>query len=86
MEFWDASGITWTICKQSAPHFRQITTPTPYHSIFTGWMLFLMPSQQCKSTEGQCYGKMVVDISSVIGCNFHCVDSKLNTVHCLHAP
>jgi len=28
------SGVSWTICKQSAPHFRQITTPTPHHSIF----------------------------------------------------
>jgi len=33
------SGISWTICKQSTPCWRQITTPTPYHSIFTGWML-----------------------------------------------
>ena len=24
------SGISWTICKQSAPHSRQITTPTPH--------------------------------------------------------
>jgi len=28
------SGITWTICKQSAPHSRQITTPAPHQSIF----------------------------------------------------
>ena len=35
------SGISWTTCKQSAPRFRQITTPTPHHSIFTGRMLFL---------------------------------------------
>jgi len=28
------SGISWSICKQSAPHSRQITTPTPHHSIF----------------------------------------------------
>jgi len=28
------SGIRWTICKQTAPRFRQITTPTPHHSIF----------------------------------------------------
>ena len=27
------SGISWTICKQSAPRSRQITTPTPHHSI-----------------------------------------------------
>jgi len=40
------SGISWTICKQSAPRCRQITTPTPHHSIFTGWMLFLTSYQQ----------------------------------------
>jgi len=50
--FWDGSGISWTICKQSAPRSRQITTPTRHHSIFTGWMLFLMPNQQSQSTEG----------------------------------
>jgi len=44
-------GISGTIRKQSTPHSRQITT-TPYHSIFTGRMLFLMPNQQCQSTEG----------------------------------
>jgi len=51
--FWDVSGISWTICKQSAPHSRQITTPTPHHSIFKGQMLFLTPNQQCQSTEGK---------------------------------
>ena len=25
MGFWDGSGISWTICKQSAPRSRQIT-------------------------------------------------------------
>ena len=34
MGFWDGSGISWTVCKQSAPHSRQITTPTLHHSIF----------------------------------------------------
>jgi len=47
-------GIDWTICKQSAPRSRQITTPTPHHSMFTGQMLFLMPNQQYQSTEGTC--------------------------------
>jgi len=28
------SGISWTICKQYVPRSRQITTPTPHHSIF----------------------------------------------------
>jgi len=46
------SGIGWTICKQSAPCFRQITMPTPHHSIFTDCMLFLMPNPQCQSTDG----------------------------------
>jgi len=47
------SGISWTICKQSAPRSRQKTTPTPHHSVFfTGRMLFLTPNQQCQSTEG----------------------------------
>ena len=51
MRFWEGSGISWTISKRSAPCSRQITTATPHHSIFTGWMLFLMPNQQCQSTE-----------------------------------
>ena len=42
--FGDGGGITWTICKQSAPRSKQITTPTPHHSIFTGRMLFLTPN------------------------------------------
>jgi len=50
--FWDGSGISWTTCKQSAPRSRQITTPTSYHSIFTGRMFFLTPNQQCQSNEG----------------------------------
>ena len=51
MGFRDGCGISWTICKQSAPHSRQITTPTPITSIFTGRMLFLLPNQECQSTE-----------------------------------
>jgi len=51
MGFWDDSGISWTICKQSAPRSRQTTTPTPHRSIFTGQMLFLTPNQQCQSSE-----------------------------------
>ena len=34
MGFSDGSGISWAICKQSAPRSTQITTPTPHHSIF----------------------------------------------------
>jgi len=45
------SSISWAICK-SAPRSRQITTSAPHHSFFTGWMPFLLPNQQCQSTEG----------------------------------
>ena len=50
MGFWDVVASAGQ-CKQSAPHSRQITTPKPHHSIFTGRMLFLVPNQQCQSTE-----------------------------------
>ena len=43
------SGISWAICK-SAPRSRQITTPVPHHSFFTGRMPFLLPNQQRQST------------------------------------
>ena len=49
---WGYSGISWTICKQSAPRSRLITIPKPHHSIFTGPMLFLIPNQQHQSIEG----------------------------------
>ena len=44
------NGISWAICK-SAPHSRQITTPAPHHSVFTGRMPFLPPNQQCKALK-----------------------------------
>jgi len=46
------NGISRTICKQSAPRSRHITTPTRHYSIFTGRMLFLTPNQQCQGNEG----------------------------------
>ena len=30
MGFWDSSGLSWTICKQSAPRSTQTTTPTQF--------------------------------------------------------
>ena len=51
MRYLDGSGISWTICKQSASRSREITTPTPHHSIFTGRTLFLMPNQQCQLND-----------------------------------
>ena len=48
------SGISWAVCK-SAPRSRQITTPAPHPSVFTGRMPFLPPDQQRQSTEGTKY-------------------------------
>ena len=48
------SGISWDI-RKSAPRFRQITTPAPHHSVFTGRIPFLPPNQQRQSTEGYDY-------------------------------
>ena len=39
-------GWQWHQLDHKQPHSRQITTPTPHQSIFTGRMLFLTPSQQ----------------------------------------
>jgi len=50
-EMMGGSGIRWIICKSVAPHSRQITTPVPHHSVFTGRMPFLSPNQQRQSTE-----------------------------------
>ena len=51
--FWDvvASAGPYANNPYHAPESRQIITPT--QSIFTGWMLFLTPNQQCQSTEGK---------------------------------
>ena len=55
LDFTEARDSEWQwhqlgICK-SAPRSRQITTPAPHHSVFTGWMPFLPPNQQHQSTE-----------------------------------
>jgi len=52
------SSISWTICKQSVPRSKQITTPKQHHLIFTGQMLFLTLNQQCQSTEGKMQCRM----------------------------
>ena len=46
------SGISWATCK-SAHRSRQITTPAPHRSVFSGRMPFLPPNQQRQSTEDQ---------------------------------
>ena len=53
------SDISWAICK-SAPRFRQITTPAPHHSVFTGRMPFLPPNERRQSTGGNVYKSCIV--------------------------
>ena len=50
-ETMSGSGISLAICK-SAPRSRQITTPAPHHSVFTGRMPFLPTNQQRQSIKG----------------------------------
>jgi len=60
LDFTEARDSKWQwhqLCK-SAPHSRQITTPAPHHSVFTGRMLFLQPNQQRQSTEGNYDGEV----------------------------
>ena len=67
MGFLDGSDISWTICKQSTPRFRQITTPTPHHSIFTGRMFFRTPSQQGRSPEGNISQQRTAELCAGFG-------------------
>ena len=47
---------------QTDNHCRLITTPTPHHSIFTRWLLFLTANQQCQCTEGKvCYSGRLIE-------------------------
>ena len=41
-----------TICT-SVQTDNNANSPTPHHSIFTGWVLFLMPNQQCLSFKSK---------------------------------
>ena len=75
------SDISWTTCKQSAPRSRQITTPTPHHSIFTGWMLFLTPNQQCQSTQGSLILLWKTVICHYLHCNGCCLDWEFVAYH-----
>ena len=77
MGFGDGSGISWTICKQSAPQSRQITTSTPHHSVFTGWMLFLTLNQQCQITEGSFRLVYTISKQTARACQAHGQPNKV---------
>ena len=77
-----SSGISWAICK-STHRSRQITTPAPHHSVFTGRMPFLLPNQQRQSTEGEIYLKFVKFTSTQKAVNAHASDIFL--LYVLHS-
>ena len=73
------SGISWAICK-SAPCSRQITTPAPHHSVFTGRMPFLPPNQSVKTLKAQ-NGVDSVICSHMAGNYSDCSTRKINNCH-----
>jgi len=50
-EMMGGNGISWTLCKSFAPPTRQVTTPVPHHSVFTGRMPFLSPTNSIKALK-----------------------------------
>jgi len=52
------SGISWAVCK-SAPRSRQITMPTPHHSVF--YRLDALPAAQPNSVSIEGTGMWVKD-------------------------
>ena len=71
------SDISWAACK-SAPRSRQITMPATHHSFFTGQMPFLLPSQQCQSTEDLMltWQRILLSILSTDNDNTDCICGK----------
>ena len=62
------SGISWAICK-SAPRCRQITMPTPHHSVFfTVRMPFLLPNNSVKALKA----KILLCTSAVLNVWWYC--------------
>jgi len=51
MGFGDAAASAGRYCKQSAPRSRQITTPTPHHSLFTGRQLDRMLKENTSGVQ-----------------------------------
>ena len=49
--FWYGSGIRWTVCKQCAPRFRQITTSTSHQSSLNFYRPHALPDAQTTVSE-----------------------------------
>ena len=46
---WTLDNWSYKSCKATV----KSSPPTNQHPVFTGWMPFLLPNQQCQSTEGK---------------------------------
>jgi len=66
MGFWDGSGISWTICKQSAPRCRQLTTSTPHLSMF--YRLLALPDAQPTVSE---HWRQIIEPAIIEHCRFY---------------
>ena len=73
------SGISWTICKQSAPHCRQITTPTPHHSIF--YRPDALPDAQPTVSK---HWRQIIIAMQMSRIRLSCVGRKLKHRFCFH--
>jgi len=51
----DGCGIIWTICKQPAPHSRQITTPTPHTQFFQAGCPSCLPTNSVEALKALHY-------------------------------
>jgi len=79
------SDISWTICKQSAPRSRQITTPTPHQSILqagcSSWcptnsqitegITIMTSGQNCFKAKLHRRGTVLDVTCSVVGVGWH---------------
>jgi len=64
------SGISWTICNQSAPRCRQITTPTPHHSVIL--LVLMITRGHCNLTFGRALDLLKSNVLAWICCRILC--------------
>jgi len=83
---WNGSGISWTICKQSAPCCRQMTTPTPHHSFLQAGCSSWRPANSVKTLKvrvrklGLSAGAELLPSMEIFGGQ---VSGRVNVVHWL---
>jgi len=85
-------GISWAICK-SAPRSRQITTPVPHHSVFTGRMPFLTDNKtetETKTVTGVLRCRRIqataVDVCGCVSLDWPTRSARFYSTICVAAP